>query len=230
MIFASVVLTVMAACSQLKTEPVSKFTNPCDQLQNDIKQARYISSELEHYDWSEFSGIGILCPPQGICPVGNLPIVEKAAVDEELLSRVVSLPDRLPSPATAKNYSLQCNSCLRLASKVCSDVPYVEAAGTDNKTEELQALCLQLQSALQAAEYLSTRDKTIAVDYTFPKLLAYFTASEATVKQKYMAKFTAKTDEYIKLQDEMIRNLQEAKQVTVDLYNLKFTPSAATTP
>jgi len=199
-------------------------------MQKNIEQAQSIASKLEQLDWGEFSDVGILCPPQGICPVGDLPIVEKSSVDNTLLDRVVPLSERLPSPKTAETYSLQCASCLRLAKKVCSGYPYAKSEGSENVTAQWLELCAQLQSALQGAEYMASRDKTIAADYTFPQLFGYFTASDEQVKHKYLEKFTAESDEYIKLHDELIRNMQEAKQITVDLSNLKFTTPAASTP
>jgi hypothetical protein len=197
-------------------------------MRKNIEQAQAIASELEHFDWKEFAAIGILCPPGGICPVGNLPIVETNSVAKELTDRVVPLPERLPSPKTAETYSVQCASCLTLATELCSNSPFAEsqagAAGTENITAQWQQTCSQLQSALQGAEYLAFRDKTIAVDYTFPQLLAYFTASDEKVKQKYLNKFVARSDEYIKLHDELIKNVQQAKQTALDLSNWQFTP------
>lgn len=220
-------LISFAACSQPATKPEQEFFNRCDQMRKNIEQAQAIASQLQHFDWNEFSVIGILCPPQGICPVGNLPIVERASVDKKLLDRVVALPERLPSPKTAETYSVQCASCLKLAREVCSNSPYSESqastAGSENITAQWQQLCGQLESALQGANYLVFRDKTIAADYTFPQLFAYFTASDEKIKQKYLEKFTAKFDEYIKLHDELIRNLQEAKQTAIDLSNWQFT-------
>jgi hypothetical protein len=157
-----------------------------------------------------------------------LPIVEKASVAKELADRVVPLPERLPSPKTAETYSVQCNNCLKLATQVCSNSPYsesqVSAAGSENITAQWQQLCSQLQSALQGAEYLASRDKTFAADYTLPKLFAYFTASDEKVKQRYLEKFTAKSDEYIRLHDELIQNVQQAKQTAIDLVNWESSP------
>jgi hypothetical protein len=223
----ALLLVSVVACSQPKSQPERDFFYQCDKIQKNIKKAQSIASELEHFNWNEFSAIGILCPPSGICPVGNLPIVEKASVDKELMDRMVPLSERLPSPKTAETYSVQCDNCLKLAIEVCSrspyNVPQASAAGSENITAQWQELCSQLQSALQGAEYLSSRDKAIAADYTFPQLLAYFTASEEKVKQKYLEKFTAKSDEYIRLHDELIRNVQQAKQAASDLSNWQFT-------
>jgi hypothetical protein len=227
-ITVALLLISFVACSQPANQPQQKFFSQCDKMQKNIEQAQSIASKLEHFNWNEFSAIGILCPPQGICPVGNLPIVEKASVVKEIVDRVVPLPERLPSPKTAEVYSVQCDNCLTLAREVCSNSPYNEsqasAAGSENITAQWQQLCGQLQSALQGAEYLAYRDKTIAADYTFPQLLAYFTASEEKVKQKYLDKFTAKSDEYIKLHDELIHNVQQARQTAVDLSNWQFSP------
>jgi hypothetical protein len=221
-------LISFAACSRPASQPEQEFFNRCDQMQKNIEQAQAIASELQRFNWNEFSAIGILCPPGGICPVGNLPIVEKASVAKELVDRVVPLPERLPSPKTAETYSVQCDSCLKLAREVCSNSPYNEsqasAAGSENITAQWQQLCSQLQSALQGAEYLASRDKTIAADYTFPQLFSYFTASEEKVKQKYLEKFMAKSDEYIRLHDELIQNMQQAKQTALDLSNWQFSP------
>ncbi len=228
-ITVALLLISFAACSQPASQPEQEFFNQCDQMQKNIEQAQSIASELEHFNWNEFSAIGILCPPEGICPVGNLPIVEKASVAKELVDRVVPLPERLPSPKTAETYSVQCDNCLKLAREVCSHSPYNEsqasAAGPEKITlAQWQQSCSQLQSALQGAEYLASRDKTIAADYTFPQLLAYFTASEEKVKQKYLDKFMAKSDEYIKLHDELIHNVQQARQTAIDLSNWQFSP------
>jgi hypothetical protein len=162
--------------------------------------------------------------------VGNLPIVEKDSVDKKLADRVVPLPEGLPSPKTAETYYVQCDNCLKLAIRFCSQSPYNQGAGTagsENATAQWQQLCSQLLSALQGAEYLASRDKSIAADYTFPKLFAYFTASDENVKQKYLDKFTAKSDEYIKLHDELIHNIQQAEQTATDLSNWQFSPEYA---
>lgn len=224
------VLISLAGCSRPSSQPGNELAVLCNRMQKNIEQGQSFASELQHFSWKEFSDVGILCPPQGICPVGNLPIVEKASVDNTLLNRVVPLPERLPSTETAATYSAQLASCLSLAKKVCSTNPYGKSEGSENITAQWLELCGQLQSALQGAEYMASRDKTIAADYTFPQLFGYFTASDERVKQKYLEKFTAKTDEYIKLHDELIRNIQEAKQIAVDLSNLKFTPPAASPP
>jgi len=222
-------LVSFVACSQPVSQPEQEFFDQCDKMQKNIEQAQAIASELQHFDWNEFSAIGILYPPGGICPVGNLPIVEKASVVKELVDRVVPLPERLPSPKTAETYSVQCDNCLKLVREVCSRNPYSESqAGTTGPEKitlaQWQESCSELQSALQGAEYLASRDKTIAADYTFPQLLAYFTASEEKVKRNYLDKFMAKSDEYIKLHDELIHNVQQARQTAVGLSNWQFSP------
>jgi hypothetical protein len=228
-ITVALLLISFAACSQPVSQPEQEFFDQCDRMQKNIEQAQSIASKLEHFNWNEFSAIGILYPPQGICPVGNLPIVEKTSVDKKLLNRVVPLPDQLPSPKTAETYSVQCDNCLKLAREVCLQSPYNEslasAAGPEKITlAQWQESCSQLQSALQGAEYLASRDKTIAADYTFPQLLAYFTASEEKVKRNYLDKFMAKSDEYIKLHDELIHSVQQARQTAIDLSNWQFSP------
>jgi len=228
-ITATMLLISFVACSQPLSQPEQEFFDRCKEMQKNIEQAQSIASGLEHFNWNEFSAIGILFPPSGICPVGNLPIVEKASVAKELVDRVVPLPERLPSPKTAEVYSVQCENCLKLAREVCLHSPYNEslasAAGSEKITlAQWQQSCSQLQSALQGAEYLASRDKTIAADYTFPQLLAYFTASEEKVKQKYLDKFMAKSDEYIKLHDELIQNVQQSRQTAIDLSNWQFGP------
>jgi len=222
-------LVSFVACSQPVSQPEQEFFDQCDKMQKNIEQAQAIASELQHFDWNEFSAIGILYPPGGICPVGNLPIVEKASVVKELVDRVVPLPEQLPSPKTAETYSVQCDNCLKLVREVCSRNPYSESqAGTTGPEKitlaQWQESCSELQSALQGAEYLASRDKTIAADYTFPQLLAYFTASEEKVKRNYLDKFMAKSDEYIKLHDELIHNVQQARQTAVGLSNWQFSP------
>ena len=215
-----------SACGQPLTQPRTGYSGLCAGIEENIKQAQSIASKMERFDWGEFSDVGILCPPQGICPVGNLPIVQTSSVDKEQRSRVVALPERLPSPKTAETYAVQCTSCLKLAREVCTFDPDAQSldGASENVTERWQQICSQLASALQGAEYLANRDKTIAADYTFPQLFAYFTTSDQKVKDRYLEKFTAKSDEYIKLHEDFIRNMQEAKQMAVDLSNL--TPSS----
>jgi len=224
----ALLLIMVISCRQSISQPEQKFFNQCDQIRKNIEQAQVIASQLENFDWKEFAAIGILCPLSGICPVGDLPIVEKALVAEEFADRVVPLPERLPSPKTAETYSVQCASCLKLAGELCSNSPYsklqASAAGSENVTAQWQQLCSQLQSALQGAEYLASRDKTIAADYTFPQLIAYFSASEEKVKQKYLERFIDKSAEYTELHDELIQNVKQAKQTASDLSNWQFTP------
>lgn len=228
----ALILTFSPGCNQPASRQGNEFFDNCDRMQKNIEQAQSIASKLENFKWDEFSQIGILCPPQGICPVGNLPIVEKASVDESLVDRVVDLASQLPNPKTAETYSVQCSNCLSLARELCSNSPYsvIPADGSENVTTQWQKSCSQLQSALQGAEYLASRDKTIAADYTFPKLFAYFTASDEKVKQKYLEKFTARSDEYIKLHDDLIRNMQEAEQTAIDLSNWQFAAPDAAVP
>jgi hypothetical protein len=198
-----------------------------------IERAQAIASELQKFNWEEFNGIGVLCPPAGICPVGNLPIVEKASVDKELAERLVPLPEQLPSPTTADTYSVHLAGCLKLVSELCASSPYSQQAGaevSENITARWQQRCSQLQSALQGAEYPVFRDKTIAADYTFPKLLADFTASEEQVKQKYLERFTARTDDYIRLHDELIRNVRQAEETTIEMSGWSFSPQEAPSP
>jgi hypothetical protein len=102
------VLLPVMACGQREGQPEQQFADPCDKLKHHVEQAQVIASELEDFNWDEFSKIGILCPPQGICPVGDLPIVEKSSVSGELMERWVPLVERLPSPQTAGTYSIQC--------------------------------------------------------------------------------------------------------------------------
>ncbi|MCX6008797.1 MAG: hypothetical protein NTW48_01940 [Chloroflexi bacterium] len=223
---ALVLLSVMA-CSQRERQPEQQFLDLCDKMKKYIEQAQAMASDLEDFNWNEFSNIGILCPPKGICPVGSLPIVEKSSVVEEFMERWVSLAERLPFPQTAKTYSVQCASCLKLASEVCSRSPYNESQTRTPEAEKLtltqwQELCSQLQSALQGAEYLASRDKTIALDYTFPQLLVYLDSSDEGIKQKYLDKFMAKSDKYIQLHAGLIHNIQQAEQVASELANWQF--------
>ncbi len=226
-IAVALVLMPVTACSQRERQPEQDFSDLCDKMKKYIEQAQAIASDLEDFSWNEFSNVGILCPPKGICPVGSLPIVEKSSITGETLERWVPLAERLPSPQTAKTYSVQCNNCLKLASEVCSRSPYNESQTRTLEAEKLtvtqwQELCSQLQSALQGAEYLAFRDKTIAAEYTFPQLFAYFTDSDERVKQKYLDKFMAKSDKYIQLHGELIRNIQQAEQVASELANWQF--------
>ena len=217
------------ACSQREGQPEQQFSYLCDKMKECIEQAQAMASDLEDFNWNEFSDVGILCPPKGICPVGSLPIVEKKSVTAEALERWVPLVERLPFPQTAKTYSIQCASCLKLANEVCSNSPYNELQARITEAEELtltqwQELCSQLQSALQGAEYLAFRDKTIAADYTFSQILTYFTDSDEGVKQKYLDKFIAKFDKYIQLQDELINNIQQAEQLASELADWQSSP------
>jgi hypothetical protein len=161
--------------------------------------------------------------------VVSLPIVEKKTVTGESLERWVPLVERLPFPETAKTYSVQCASCLKLASEVCSNSPYNESKTGTPETEELtlaqwQELCGQLQSALQGAGYLVSRNMTVFSDYTLPQLLVYFDSSDEGVKQKYFNKFMAKSDKYIQLHAELIHNIQQAEQLSSDLANRQSSP------
>ena len=224
-IAVALVLLLFMACSQ----PEQELLDPCDEMKKYIEQAQAMASDLEDFNWNEFSDIGILYPPKGICPVGSLPIVEKKSVNGEALERWISLVERLPFPQTAKTYSVQCASCLKLASEVCSNSPYNETQTRLPEAEELtltqwQELCGQLQSALQGAEYPVFRNKTIAAEYTFPQLFAYFTDSDEGVKQKYLDKFIAKSDKYVQLHDELIHNIQQAEQLASELANWQSTP------
>ncbi len=213
----AVVLISFAACSQPASQPQTESPGYCDRTQENLREAQRIALRLQHFDWDEFSDIGILYPPPGICPVGNLPIVEKSSVDSGQLSQVVDLLQGLPSPTTAETYSIQCDSCLKLAREVCSNIPANGETTNSDVAAKWQQSCAQLISALQGAEYLASRDKSIVADYAFPKLFAYFTASDEKIKQKYLDKFMVKSDEYIGLYNDFIRNVQSARQAVIDL-------------
>lgn len=216
------ILLSLMACSQQNGRPEPQFLEPCDKIQYHIKQAQAIAANLENFNWNEFSNIGILFPPKGICPVGSLPIVERGSVSKEFMERWGPVVEQLPSPQTAKIYSIQLASCLKLVSETCSHSPYNEAQMTKQEAEKLtenqwQELCSQLQSALTGAEHLVSRDKNIAADYTLPRLLAYFTDSDEKIKQKYLKEFVAKSDNYIQLHDELIHNIQQTEQAAIEL-------------
>jgi len=229
LMIALLVFLSFAGCGRPVSQPDTEFFSKCQQIQKNIEKAKSIASELQHFRWDEFSGVGVLCPPEGICPVGNLPMVEKASVDKTLADRVASLSEYLPNPKMAETYSVQCTNCLRLAEELCSNSPYDRPppSASENITAEWQESCSQLQSALQGAEYMVSRDRTIDAEYVFPELLAYFSASDEKIKQKYLEKFTAKTDEFIKMNDELIRNIHEANETVTDLFNWQFTPQTS---
>jgi hypothetical protein len=221
-IMAVVLALLLMACGQREGQPEQQFADPCDKLRYYIEQAQVIASELEDFNWEEFSEIGILCPPRGICPVGDLPIVEKSSASGELMERWVPLVERLPYPQTAGTYSIQCAGCLKLAKEVCSNGPYNGSQENVPEAEKLtlaqwQELCRRLQSALQGAEYSASKDKTIFSDYTFPQLWSYLNSSDEEIKQKYLEKFMSKSDEYIQLHAELINNIQQAEQVAIEL-------------
>jgi hypothetical protein len=222
-------LLSVVACGQRAAQPEQQFSYLCSEMKKCIGQAQATASKLEDFNWDKFSDVGILCPPVGICPVGSLPIVEKKSVTEETLERWVPLVERLPFPQTAKTYSIQCASCSELANEVCSNSPYNWSQAHMSEAEEVtltqwQELCSQLQSALRGAEHLAFKDKTVAVEYTFPQLFAYFTDSDEAVKQKYLDKFVAEFDKYVQLQDELISNIQQAEQLASELANWQFSP------
>ena len=225
-IVAALVFLPVVACSQ-QGQSEQQFADPCDKLQNYIEQAQVIASELADFNWNEFSEIGILCPPSGICPVGDLPIVEKSSASGEFMERWVPLVERLPSPQTAGTYSIQCAACLKLAKEVCLNSPYNESQRNMPEAEKLtlaqwQELCRRLQSALKGAEYSASRDSSIFSDYTFPQLWSYLNSSDEVMKQKYLDKFVAKSDEYIQLHAELINNIEQAKQVATELADWQF--------
>ena len=225
---ALVLLSVMA-CNQRELQPEQGDLGQCDKVKKHIEQAQAIASDLENFNWSEFSKIGMVYPPQGICSIGTLPIVENSSVTGEALKNWVSLTEQLPSPQTAKIYSIQCNNCLKLATELCLRSPYNESQTRLPEAEKLtvsqwQELCSQMQSASQGVEYLVSKNKTIAADYTFPKLLTYFTASDEQIKQNYLDRFMAESDKFIQLHDELIYNMQQAKQVAIELANWQPSP------
>jgi hypothetical protein len=228
-IVVTLLLLPVTACSQPESQPEHRFSYLCGEMEKYIEQAQAIASDLENLNWNQFADVGVLCPPEGVCPVFSLPIVEKTTITGESLERWVPLVERLPFPETAKTYSVQCASCLKLASGVCSNSPYNESRTCTTETKELtlaqwQELCSQLQSALQGAGYLVSRNMTVFSDYTLPQLLVYFDSSDEEVKQKYFNKFMAKSDQYIQLHAELIHNIQQAEQLSSDLANWQSSP------
>jgi hypothetical protein len=228
-ISAALALISVMACGQREGQPEQQTSYLCDEMKECIEQAQAIASDLEDFNWNEFSDVGILCPPWGICPVGSLPIVEKKSLTEETLERWVPLIERLPFPQTAMTYSVHCANCLEIDDDVCSSSPYNESQASMTEAEELaltewQELCSELQSALQGTEYVVFKNKTIAADYTFPQLFEYFTGSDEEVKRKYLDKFMAKSDEYIQLHADLINNIQQAEQLASELGNWQSSP------
>ncbi len=230
MLAAALVLLSVMACNQQQLQPEQQeFLGQCDKVKKHIEQAQAIASDLEDFNWSEFSQIGIVIPPEGMCSVGTVPIVEKNSVTGEALKNWVSLAEQLPSPQTAKTYSIQCNNCLKLAAELCLRSPYNESQTRLPEAEKLtvsqwQELCSQLQSASQGVEYLVSKNKTIAADYTIPELITYFIASDEQIKQNYLDRFMTESDKYIQLHDELIYNIQQAKQVAIELANWQPNP------
>jgi len=223
LIITAFLASALTACNYQASQPAGHNQNEslsaCDRIQKNITEAQSIALELKHFDWSEFSDVGILYPPSGVCPVGELPVVERSSVEPELRPRVVGLLDGLPSPTTAETYSLQCGNSLKLAGVLCSGNFAESVPASENVTASWLQACAQLESALQGAEYLASRDRSIVADYALPKVFADFTVSDEKIKQKYLEKFTARTDEYIRLYDEFIRNMQDARQTVIDLSN-----------
>jgi hypothetical protein len=229
MLAAALVLLSVMACNQREVQPEQGFLSQCDKVKKHIAQALAIASDLENFNWSEFSKIGMVYPPQGMCSIGTLPIVEKISVTGEALKNWVSLAEQLPSPQTAKTYSIQCNNCLKLAADFCLRSPYNESQTRLPEAEKVtvsqwQELCSQLQSASQGAEYMVSKNKTIAADYTIPELITYFIASDEQIKQNYLDRFMTESDKYIQLHDELIYNIQQAIQGAIELANWQPSP------
>jgi hypothetical protein len=219
----ALVLLSAAACSQIKEPTEGPAEKPpsdgCSAAQYYIERAQAITSNLEDFDWKEFSEIGIVCPPQGMCSVSAVPIVEEKSVTGEALTRWTSVAALLPSQETVKIYRIQCDNCLKLAGELCQldpgNEPATEASQSDNLTvSHWQEQCSQLQSALRGAEYLISKNKTIAQDYTFPLVITYFTDSDEQIKRDYLDRFVTESSKYVELQAEMIQEIRQAQQVT----------------
>ncbi len=93
---------------------------------------------------------------------------------------------------------------------------------SDNSTlTQWQELCGQLGSNLQGAASLTSNYRNTN-SYVVAKLEEGINSSEPVIKQKYLEKFQSKSAKYLSLLDELIKNLQQAEQATLQLTNWQF--------
>jgi hypothetical protein len=186
-----------------------------DEVNGSIEKARGTAMELGAFTWNEFAAAGLLPPPGGMCSLGDL-IGEKDQFVANPGCKWITLPEMLPRPESAGVLVRYCDISLEMAKKVGDNMP------SDNSTlAQWQELCSQLGSDLQGAETLASNYRNTN-SYVIAKLEEGINSSDPAIKQKYMEKFQSKSAKYLSLLDELIKNLRQAEQATLQLTNWQF--------
>ncbi len=175
----------------------------CEEVLQHLKAAKQIVSQISSFTWAEFTTLGVVLPPPGVCATGTTYLAEKNSVPIGL--GWMPLTDKLSFRATADNLAVVCDNCLSLAGKVC-------LADKGLPLDERQELWYQLDSALTGAVYLVSAHKDVVAHQVVPETESQFGRSSDDIRKKYGYKFKAWCDQYFILLDGLQYHLEKAKQ------------------
>lgn len=192
-----------------------KPVNPYDALKRYIKQASITALKLNDFTWDEFFTIGLEAPPSEICRLGER-VTEKGAFKESKGFKWIPLPEMLPRPESARPFVLYCDMCLKMVEGVKPDM-----SSDGSTTPQWLALCSQLQSTLNGAQYLATNYKNTNT-YVLNNISNSINNSDSKLKQKYLEKFKNKSTKYLSLLEDLVNNLQLAEQALLQLTDGKL--------
>jgi hypothetical protein len=214
-VYSLVTSRISSVPTEAGTAEEKKLPELYDEVNDSIEKARGIARELGAFNWNEFAAAGLLPPPGGMCSLGDR-VGEKAQFVASPGCKWVTLPEMLPRPESAGVLVRYCDISLEMAKKVRDNIP------SDNSTlTQWQELCGQLGSNLQGAASLASNYRNTN-GYVLTKLEEGINSSEPVIKQKYLEKFQSKSAKYLSLFDELIKNLQQAEQATLQLTNWQF--------
>lgn len=176
----------------------------CEEVLRQLEVARQMVSQLQGFTWEEFTGIGVVLPPPGVCATGVTYLAEKGAVPSGL--GWVPLTEKLCFQATADNFAVACDNCLALARQGCLSG---EGASSDGDG----GIWYRLESALTGATYLVSTHKNVVAYQIIPETRSQLERSSDAVRGKYGSKFETRCDQYLALLDTLVYHLEKAKQL-----------------
>jgi hypothetical protein len=196
----------------LKQVEEHKPADPYDAIKGYIEKARSIALELKDLTWDDFAAIGLEAPPSEVCKLGDR-VTEKGSLDASSGCKWLPLPEMLPRPESAGPLVLYCDTCAKMAEQIRLKRP------SDNSTiPKWLELCSQLQSTLNGAEHLATNYKNTN-EYVLTNIGKSINNSDPAIKQNYSEKFKNKSAKYLSLLDDLVNNLEQAKQALLQLTN-----------
>lgn len=183
-----------------------EFFELCQEMKSYIGQAHTLALGLKGFSWHQVDVVYYEIDEYGVWKVKTLnEIIESADMVNPLVS--------------------DCNKCRALAIKAWSESPYKEPQTAVQEKEKLTigewwGLCGQLESALARAMLQAghTRNASIFVSLR----IGIATSKEAKVREIELEQFDTRLVEYHAAVDDVIDNLEQAKQAASELSNWQF--------